>query len=135
MNAGEMTTRGAVTLVLGLTLVAGGGSALAINFGDMMNPSKWMGDNRDRDYDDRRGGGPGYGYGGPGYGYGGPGYGYGGPGWGYGGPGYGYGGPGYGYGGPGYGAPGWGYAGPGYGYGGSGYGAPADRATDSRRPE
>lgn len=90
--------------------------AEAFGFGDMMNPSKWMGGkNRDRDrYDDDYYGGPGWG--GPGYGYGGPGWG--GPGYGYGGPGYGYGGPGYGYGGPGYG----GYGAP--GYGGYGYGAP-----------
>jgi hypothetical protein len=73
--------------------------AEAFNFGDMMNPGKWMGGrNRDR-YDDYYDG-PGWGYGGPGYGYGGPGYGYGGPGYGYGGPGYGYGAPGYGYGAP-----------------------------------
>ena len=83
--------------------------AEAFGFGDMMNPSKWMGGkNRDRDryddyYDDgpRGGGGPGYGYGGPGYG--GPGYGYGGQGYGYGAPGYGYGAPAYGA--PAYGAP------------------------------
>jgi hypothetical protein len=113
--------------------------ACAFDMGNMMNPSKWMNNNKnddDRYYDD----GPGYGYPGgpPGYG-GAPGYGYGGaPGYGYGGaPGYGYGGdPGYGYdGGPGYGgAPGTGYGGapgsgyggdPGYGYGGGapGYGA------------
>ena len=90
-------------------------SAYAMDMGKMMNPSKWMGGNKDRDrYDDYRGG-PGYGYpGGP------PGYGYGGA------PGYGA-APGYGYGGaPGYGAaPGYGYgAAPGYGYGGApGYGA------------
>ena len=131
MKADKMTMQGAVTLILGLTLVTGGGSALAMNFGDMMNPSKWMGNNKDRDYDDRRWDGPGYGYGGPGYG--GPGWGYGGPGYGYGAPGWGYGAPGYGYGAPGYGGPGYGYGGP--GYGGSGYGAPADRATDSRLPE
>ena len=117
MNAGKLTMHGAVTLILGLTLVTGGGSALAMNFGDMMNPSKWMGNNKDRDYDDRRWDGPGYGYGGPGYG----------------GPGWGYGGPGYGYGGPGYGVPGYGYGGP--GYGGSGYGAPAERAPAPRLPE
>jgi hypothetical protein len=131
--AGQMTMRHAATMILGLTLIGGAGSALAVNFGDMMNPSKWMGGNKDRDYDDRRGDGPGYGYGGPGWGYGGPGYG--GPGWGYGGPGYGYGNPGWGYGGPGYGYgnPGWGYGGP--GYGGQGYNAPADARPDSRRPE
>jgi hypothetical protein len=92
---------------LGLALA---GSGYGFDMGNMMNPSKWMGGNKDgdRDYYD----GPGYGYpGGPGYGYpGGPGYGYGGV------PGYGYGGvPGYGYGG----APDYGYGGvPGYGYGG-----------------
>jgi hypothetical protein len=132
MMAGQMTMRRAATMILGLTLVTGGGSALAVNFGDMMNPSKWMGGSKDRDNDDRRWDGPGYGYGGPGWGYGGPGYGYGGPGWGYGGPGYGYGGPGYGY-GYGYGGPGYGYGGP--SYGGSGYGPSTDRAPDSRRPE
>jgi hypothetical protein len=137
MNAGQMNMRRAATLILGLTLAAGGGSAFAINFGDMMNPSKWMGGNKNRDRDDRDYYGPGYGYGGPGWGYGGPGYGYGGPGYGYGGPGYGYGGPGWGYGAPGYG----GYGAPGYGgygapgYGGAGYGAPDDRRQDSRRPE
>jgi hypothetical protein len=82
----------AVVLGLGSLLLVT--SAQAMDFGNMMNPSKWMGGgNNDRYY----GGGPGYG--GPGYGYGGPvGYGAG--------PGYGYGGPG-GYGaGPGYGGPG-----------------------------
>jgi hypothetical protein len=94
-------------------------SAYAFDMGNMMNPSKWMGGNKDKDRYDDYYDGPGYGYGGaPGYGYGGdPGYGYGGaPGYGYGGaPGYGYGGvPGYGYGG----APGYGYGGaPGYDYG------------------
>jgi len=124
MMTGQMTTQRAATLILGLTLVTGGGNALAVNFGDMMNPSKWMGGKKDRDYDDERWDGPGYGYGGPGYGYGGPGYGYGGPG-------YGYGGPGYSYGGPGYGGPGYG----GQGYGGQGYDAPEGRGSDSRRPE
>jgi hypothetical protein len=99
------------------------GTAHAFNMGNMMNPSKWMGGNRD---DDRYGdyGGPGGYGGGPGYYGGGPGYG------GYGGgPGYGM-DPGYGGygGGPGYGGYG---GGPGYGmdpaYGGvPGYGsAPA----------
>ena len=48
-------------------------SAYAMDMGKMMNPSKWMGGNKDNDrYDDYRGG-PGYGYpgGSPGYGYGG----------------------------------------------------------------
>ena len=100
----------------------------AFDMGDMMNPSKWTGGNKDRDrYDDY---GPGYG-GGPGYGYGGgPGYG------GY--PGYG-GDPGYGYGGaPGYGGEsGYGYGGaPGYGYGsdpgyGGAYGAPGTGSNEA----
>jgi len=55
--------------------------AQAINFGDMMNPGKWMGGNNDDDYYDGPYGYPGYGYPGaygyPGYGYGYPGYGYG----------------------------------------------------------
>ena len=68
-------------------------SVSAFDMGKMMNPSKWMGGNNDRDryddYYDRRD----YGYGGPGYGYGGA-------------PGYGGGSPGYGYGdAPAYGAP------------------------------
>ncbi len=85
-------------LAVGLTsfgILAVASQAQAVNFGDMMNPSKWLGNkNNDRDYYDRYYGYPGYGY--PGYGYGGyPGYGYGGY------PGYGYGGyPGYGYGYP-----------------------------------
>jgi len=108
-------------------------SAYAMDMGKMMNPSKWMGGNKDNDrYDDYRGG-PGYGYPGgpPGYGYGGaPGYGAG-PGYGYGGPGYGSGpGPGYGYGGPGYGAaPGYGGA-PGYD-GAPAYGAPSTGSNEA----
>ena len=88
-------------------------SAYAMDMGKMMNPSKWMGGNKDNDrYDDYRGG-PGYGYpGGP------PGYGYGGA------PGYGA-GPGYGYGG----APGY-DAGPGYG-GAPAYGAPATGSNEA----
>jgi hypothetical protein len=88
--------------------------AQAINFGDMMNPSRWMGGGKNRDrYDDY------YDDYGP---YGGP---WGGGPWG-GGP---YGGP---YGAPygGYGAPGYGYGAPGYGYGAPGYvGAPAAAAA------
>ena len=44
-------------------------SAYAFDMGNMMNPSKWTGGNKDNDrYDDYRDG-PGYGYGGgPGYG-------------------------------------------------------------------
>ncbi|MCU0834859.1 MAG: hypothetical protein MUC77_10575 [Chromatiaceae bacterium] len=126
--------QGAATLILGVALALGAGNGLAFDMGNMMNPSKWMGGGKDRDYDDGPWGGPGYG--GPGYGYGGPGYGYGGPGYG---GGYGYGGPGE-YGGPGgYGAPGPGFGAPGgYGpagpaYGGAAYGA-ADRAYPAPAP-
>lgn len=91
------------TVVLGLGILTLSNSAQAINFGNIINPSKCMGgSNRDRytDYGSR----PGYGH--PGGWGGGPGYG--GPaGWGS--------GPGYSYGGP----SGWG-SGPGYGYGGPG---------------
>jgi hypothetical protein len=83
--------------------ISGVPSVQAFDMGNMMNPSKWFGGNRDHDdyyYD--RWGGPGYG----GYGYG-PGWGGYGPGWGGYGPGWG-GYPGYGY---GYGAPGYGYGG------------------------
>jgi hypothetical protein len=67
----------------------------AFNFGNMMNPSRWMGGDRDR-YDD-------YGYDGyPGGPYGAPGFGY---------P---YGGYAPGYGAPGYAAPGYGAPMPGY---------------------
>lgn len=93
-----------------LTLTCGLAAALlaiptaqAFNFGDMFNPGRWMGGNRDRgDYYDDYGGPWGPGYGGVPYGYGAPGYGV--PG--YGAPGYGV--PGYGYGAPGYAAPGYG---------------------------
>ena len=95
--------------------------AHAFDMGNMMNPSKWVGGDKDRDrYDDDYydyGPPPGYGYGGPGYGYGAPGYG------GYGAPGYGgYGMPGYGgYGaGPNQGLQAYDYATPGApSYGGS----------------
>jgi hypothetical protein len=95
---------GGILLTVGLL---GAGTGHAFNFGNMMNPSKWMGGNDD--YDDNYYG-PGYGYRGYGPGYGG------GP---YGAP------PGYGYGAPGY-APGYGYGGvPAYG------GAPAYQAAPS----
>jgi len=87
-------------------------TAEAFNFGNMMNPSRWMGGDRDRYDDDYYDDGP---YGGRGWG-GGP---WGGPG--YGGPGYGYGAPGYG----GYGAP---------GYGVPAYGAPAVAAPAPAAP-
>ena len=92
-------------------------SASAFDMGKMMNPSKWMGGNKDRDrYDDY--------YGGPGYGYpGGP-------------PGY-----GYGYGGaPGYGPPGSGCGGapgcgpPGYGDGGAASWGAAPAVGDGGAP-
>ncbi len=88
--------------------------AQAFDMGNMMNPSKWVGGNHNRDRYDDDDYYPDYGYGGYG-GYGAPGYG------GYGAPGYGgYGAPGYG----GYGAPGLGgYGAPGLGgYGAPGYG-------------
>ena len=102
-------------------------SVYAMDMGNMMNPSKWMGGNNNRDrYDDdydRRGydRAPGYGYGGaPGYGGGAPGYGYGGA------PGYGGGTPGYG------GAPGYGGGSPGYGYGGApAYEAPKTESNEA----
>ena len=57
------------------------GTAHAIDMGKMMNPSKWMGGNKDNDrYDDYRGGPGGYGGGPGGYGGGPAGYG-GGPGY------------------------------------------------------
>jgi hypothetical protein len=97
-----------VTIVAASLLLAN--SACAFDMGNMMNPSKWMDSNKDKDRYDDYYDEPGYGYPGgpPGYYGGAPGYG-GGPGYGYGGaPGYGYGGdPGYSYGGaPAYGASG-----------------------------
>ena len=121
-----------LALLVGGALTCSLNTGFAFDMGNMMNPSKWMGGGRDRDYyDEGPWGGPGYG--GPGYGYGVPG-GYGGaPGYGYGVPGGYGGGPGYGYGAPGgyggapagysYGAPGGYGGGPGYGYGApAGYG-------------
>jgi hypothetical protein len=101
------------------------GTAHAIDMGKMMNPSKWMGGNKDNDrYDDYRGGPGGYGGGPGGYGGGPGGYG-GGPG-GYGGGPGGYGGGPGGYGGGpgGYGGGPGGYGGGPGGYGGGpgGYG-------------
>jgi hypothetical protein len=96
---------------------------------NMMNPSKWMGGNKNSrdDYSNGQGyGAPvGYGYGAPGYGYGAPGYGV---------PAYGYATPGYGgYAVPNYGGvPSYGYATPGYGYGTPGQqqqGAPNFQST------
>lgn len=144
------TLRMTLALIMGSTMICSASSVFAFDMGNMMNPSKWMGGNRDRDYDDDGPwGGPGYdgpgSYGrGPGYGYGIPGGGYGGPGYGYGAPGGYGGGPGYGApggygGGPGYAAPG-GYGGPGYGYGAPGgyggpsYGAPPIAAPSSEAP-
>ena len=82
--------------------------AQALNFGNMWNPSRWMGGGHNDYYDDGLYGSPwGGGYGDPYGGYGGY-EGYGGGPWGapYGAPGYGAGYPGIGYGAPGYfGAP------------------------------
>jgi len=85
-------------VILGLAGMAAGNVAQAFNFGNMMNPSRWFGDNdRDRYYDrGYYGYGPyGGGWGGP-YGWGGGPYGWGGGPWGGYGP-YGYGGYGGGY--------------------------------------
>jgi hypothetical protein len=101
--------------------------AFAMDFGNVMNPTKWFGGNRDRYDDDYYDEGPGYGGYPPPGGYGGP---YGAPGFGY--PGYGA--PGYGgYGAPGYGAPGVGA--PGYGYPGVGPGVPGYTAPAYSAPE
>jgi hypothetical protein len=112
-------------VVSGLLLAS---TANAFDMGNMMNPSKWMGGNKNSDRYDDYGGGPG-GYGGGPGGYGGGPGGYGGGPGGYGGapgyggvPGYGGGPGGYGGGPGGYGGGPGGYGGaPGYG-GGSGYG-------------
>ncbi|MES9967172.1 MAG: hypothetical protein ABW082_00180 [Sedimenticola sp.] len=101
-------TLGSTAFAVGVGLLIGGYAtqAVAFNFGDMMSPGKWMGNKKDRYYDDVPP--PGY-YGGPGgapYGYGGnPGPGYGAQPYGYGAPPaggqapYGYGANPYGYGG------------------------------------
>ena len=94
-------------LVSAVVLVALGMAEPAVtNFAqagmfDMMNPSKWFGGSRDRDYYDRDyyygrgwGGGP-YGWGGGPYGWGGGPYGWGGGPYGWGGGPYGWGGWGY----------------------------------------
>lgn len=117
--------RSSVFFAAGLLLTSTGH---ALDFGNIMNPSRWMGGDRggwDNNYYD--GYGPAYGPGPYGPGYGGPGYGYGAPGYGYGAPGYGYGAPGYGYPAPGYGAPAYGYGAPGYAYG-----APANAPAPSQ---
>jgi hypothetical protein len=131
----QTTLRRSLVAILSAIAVGAATPSFAFNFGDMMNPTKWMGGGRNRDsgYNDGPWGGPGYGYGAPGYGpgFGGPGYG------GYGGPGYGgYGGPGYGgYGGPGYGGPGYGgYGAPGGYPGGYGAGGPSDYAGPAAPP-
>ena len=84
-------------LTAGLATLVLSGPAFAVDMGDMMNPSKWMGGNKDRrgegEYPPPQGYSQGYPGGGPGYGAA---------------PGYGYSGaqaPGYG-GAPQYGAPG-----------------------------
>lgn len=114
----KMILKRAAILGFCMAALTGSGTGYAFDMGNMMNPSKWFGGNKDHgDYYGDRWGGPGYGYGGPGYGYGGPGYGYGVPGYGYGAPAYGYGAPGYGYGAPGY-----------------GYGAPGQAGTGAAPP-
>jgi len=58
----RMVVRRALALSLGGTLMGGAGLGFALDMGNMMNPSKWMGGNRDRGYE---GGAP---WGGPGSG-------------------------------------------------------------------
>jgi hypothetical protein len=101
VNRGKESVTKQKRIIFSVVLTLGGGclavapGVQAIDFGNMMNPSKWMGGNNDR-YDDYYDYGP-YGpYGGYGPGWYGSPYGHG-P---YGGYGYGY--PGYGYGYPGY---------------------------------
>jgi hypothetical protein len=94
-------TATAVTVLAALMVYAP--VSYAFNFGNMMNPSRWMGGDGDR-YDEGYDDYPGGPYGAPGFGY----------------P---YGGYAPGYGAPGYGAPG--YGAPGYGPPAPGYGAPA----------
>jgi hypothetical protein len=107
---GTLLTAGLLAAAIGFTPEAN-----AFNFGDVMNPGKWMGGKKRDNYDDL----PPPGYGGPPPGYGG-----------YGAPGYGGYGPGPGY-GPEAGAP------PGYGYGAppaGGYAAPAAPALQAPAP-
>jgi hypothetical protein len=72
----RMILQRTLALILGGTMMAGAGLGFALDMGNMMSPSNWMGGNGDRGYD---GGVPwgNPGYGGPGA-YGGP-YGPGGP--------------------------------------------------------
>jgi hypothetical protein len=58
------------TLTVGLGSLVTAQMAQAFDFGNMMNPSRWFGGDRDRYYDDYRYGR--YGYGGPYGGWGGP---------------------------------------------------------------
>lgn len=95
----QMLLRRSLVAILATIAASASVPSSAFNFGNMMNPSRWMGGGGDRDYgyDDGPWGGPGYGYGGYGPGYGAYGPGYAAPGYGYGGyPGY------YGYGAPGF---------------------------------
>ena len=97
MSQTTVKTLSALSLVTLVALESFTAPAQAVNFGNMMNPNRWMG-GRDRYYDDGPWGNPwGGGYGNPwGSGYGNP---WGGP---YGAPGYGYPAPDYRYGAPGY---------------------------------
>ena len=123
--------RRSLVAVLGAVVVGVATPSIALNFGDMMNPSRWMGGGRNQDYG--YDGGPGYGYGAPGFGpgFGGPpGYG------GYGIPGgYGSGYPG-GYGRPGYGGYPGGYGNSEYADGGfpGDYGRTAQEASGAPSP-
>jgi len=92
-----------VAAILGLGGQAAPDVAQAGGIFNMMNPSRWFGNDRD-DYYRGRGGGP-YGWGGGPYGWGGGPYGWGGGPYGWGGGPYGWGGGPYGWGGRGYGQP------------------------------
>ena len=113
---GTLLTAGLLAAALGFAP-----EASAFNFGDVMNPGKWMGGKKRDNYDDLPP--PGYGAPPPGYG-------------GYGAPGYGGYGPGPGY-GPEAGAPGYGAPPGGYGYGAppvGGYAAPSAPALQAPAP-
>jgi len=67
----RIALRQALALALGATMTCGMGTSFAFDMGNMMNPSKWMGGNKNQDRGgDYYGGAPGYGPS-PGY-YGGP---------------------------------------------------------------
>jgi len=64
--------RRSLVVAIGVAVLGTAAPSIAFNFGDMMNPSRWMGGSRNHGngngngYDDGPCGGPGYGYGAPG---------------------------------------------------------------------